>query len=158
MSDESDTLSESAACALLARLFRGRGYAIRRDVRFEENGVSFDIDGWDAKARVGFEFLSSEQEDHDDLTLREFEALKAAEQRRELAVFVIDEVESLSAADLTAEARSFLSEVAARPPLRRRPTKPAAKKPAAKKSAAKKSAAKKPASTKPSTRARRRGR
>lgn len=31
-----DTLSESGACALLARLFRQRGYAIERDVPFAE--------------------------------------------------------------------------------------------------------------------------
>lgn len=108
----SETLSEAAGCALLARIFRARGYAIRRNVPFREYGVSFDIDGWDAKARVGFEFLSSEQEDHDDLTLREFERLKDAEQRGELAIFIIDEVETLSATGLSEAAEAFLDDVA----------------------------------------------
>jgi len=53
----SDTLSEFEGCTLLARLFRRRGYAIERNVMFREYGVEFHIDGWDRKARVGFEFL-----------------------------------------------------------------------------------------------------
>jgi hypothetical protein len=94
----SEPLSEAAGCALLTKLFRARGYSIRRNVAFREKGISFDIDGWDAKARVGFEFLSSEKDDHDDLSLQEFERLKDAEHRGELFIFVVDEVEPLSAA------------------------------------------------------------
>ena len=48
----SDTVSEAEGCKLLARLFRDRGYAIKRNVPFDEYGVSFHIDGWDAAARV----------------------------------------------------------------------------------------------------------
>lgn len=118
-----DPLSEVEGCELLARLFRDRGYAIRRNVTFRECGVKFRIDGWDAKSRVGFEFLSSEAEDHDDLTLGEFKRLMAAQQRGDLAIFVVDEVEQLTAAGLTAAAREFLDEVASRRP-RPRPTSP----------------------------------
>jgi DNA end-binding protein Ku len=107
----SEPLSEAAGCALLARLFRERGYTIRRNVVFREYGVSFHVDGWDAAARVGFEFLSSEKEDHDDLTLREFEKLKDAEARGELFLFIIDEVEPLSAAGLREAAAAFLDDV-----------------------------------------------
>lgn len=109
----SDTLSETAGCDLLARLFRSRGYAIARNVDFHEYGVSFHVDGWDAKARVGFEFLTSEDDDHDDLTLDEYKSLMAAQQRGELALFIIDEVEPLSATALSASAIEFLDEVAA---------------------------------------------
>ena len=78
----SDTVSEAEGCKLLARLFRARGYAIKRNVSFNEYGVSFDIDGWDAAARVGFEFMSSEQEDHVDLSLAEFKSRVKAALRR----------------------------------------------------------------------------
>ncbi len=108
----SEFLSETEGCDLLARLFRARGYAIARNMLFREYGVEFHVDGWDAKARVGFEFLSSEDDDHDDLTLSEYQTLAAAEQRGELALFVIDEVEPLSAADLALQANEFLDEVA----------------------------------------------
>jgi hypothetical protein len=147
-----DTLSETKACDLLSRLFKARGYAIARNLMFREYGVSFHIDGWDAKARVGFEFLTSEDDDHDDLTLSEYKALMAAQQRGELALFIIDEVEPISAADLTATVHEFLDEVAeaarARRAARRPKAAPRAMKKAAKKKAAKKvarSVARKPA-------------
>ncbi len=108
----SEFLSETEGCDLLTRVFRARGYTIARNLFFREYGVEFHIDGWDAKARVGFEFLSSEDDDHDDLSLVEYQALWTAQQLGELALFIIDEVEPLSAADLAASANEFLDEVA----------------------------------------------
>jgi hypothetical protein len=156
----SEPLSEAAGCALLARLFRKRGYTIRRNVTFREYGVSFHIDGWDAAARVGFEFLSSEREDHNDLTLREFERLKDAEARGELFLFIVDEVEPLSATALGDAADSFLDDVArarrqsGRGATRRTagaaqapPTTKAGKKTGASSGRARPTAAKKPAAT-----------
>lgn len=160
----SDFLSETEGCALLARLFKARGYAIVRNVMFHEYGVSFHIDGWDAKARVGFEFLTSEDEDHDDLTLSEYKTLMMAQQQGELSLFIIDEVEPLSAAELLAAATEFLDEVAeakVRRPSRKakplgktrgaKPAKPAAKQVAAKRTAKKKTATKKAAKKKAKT-------
>jgi len=151
-----DTLSEIKACDLLARLFRARGYAVTRNIPFREYGVSFHIDGWDAAARVGFEFLTSEDEDHDDLTLEEYKTLMAAQQRGELALFIVDEVEPLSAGDLKATVEEFLDEVAKAAASRRAAGKRAAGKRAVKKIAkpkpavgskgrTKKAAARKPA-------------
>lgn len=167
----SDSLSELEGCDLLARLFAARGYKLSRNVIFREYGVTFHIDGWDAAARVGFEFLTSEDDDHADLTLEGYKTLMAAQQRGELSLFIIDEVETLSAAELGATAHEFLDEVAAAARARtrrlqgsRRKTSPAlksrggqqaavskaaaTKKPGAKKLAAKKPAAKKPAAKK----------
>ena len=136
-----DTLSETQGCDLLARLFTKRGYAIKRNLQFREYGVEFHIDGWDPQARVGFEFLTSEDEDHDDLTLDEYKELSAAQRRGELAVFIIDEVEPLYAEDIAAEAHEFLDHVAdaahARLTAKARGKK-VAKKPAVKKGVAKK--------------------
>ncbi len=108
----SDTLSETKACDLLARLFRARGYTITRNIMFREYGVSFHIDGWDAKNRIGFEFLTSEDDDHDDLSLEEYKTLMAAQQRGELSLLIMDEVEPVSEADLAATVHEFLDEVA----------------------------------------------
>ncbi|MBM4022212.1 MAG: hypothetical protein FJ284_08220 [Planctomycetes bacterium] len=156
-----DVLSETKACDLLARLFRARGYAVTRNIPFREYGVSFHIDGWDAMARVGFEFLTSEDEDHDDLTLEEYKTLMAAQQRGELSLFVIDEVEPLSASDLKATVEEFLDEVTEATASRRTTGKPAkadravtkkaAGKPAAKKTGAKKTRAKKTVAKKTAT-------
>ena len=108
-----DAVSETKACDLLARLFKSRGYAVSRNVMFREYGVEFHADGWDPRARVGFEFLSSEDDDHDDLTLAEYQTLMAAQKRGELSLFIIDEVEPLSATDLVRAATDFLNEVEA---------------------------------------------
>ena len=142
----SDTLSEFEGCTLLARLFRRRGYVIERNVMFREYGVEFHIDGWDRKARVGFEFLTSEDDDHDDLSLEEYNSLTDAQRRGELAVFIIDEVEPVSAADLLAEANDFLDEVEAGGSLSKPNRKPVAKKSTRKKAA--KKTAKRPAAKK----------
>ena len=141
-----DLLSETKACDLLTRLFRGRGYTIARNIPFREYGVSFHIDGWDAKARIGFEFLSSEDDDHDDLSLEEYKTLMAAQQRGELALFIIDEVEPLSAADLEYTVNEFLDEVeagraASRGRKKARGTKKKAKKATAKRPGVKKKSA-----------------
>jgi hypothetical protein len=168
-----DTLSETQGCDLLSRLFTKRGYAIKRNVQFREYGVEFHIDGWDPQARVGFEFLTSEDEDHDDLSLVEYKALMEEQRRGGLSLFVIDEVEPISAADLEEQANEFLDEVEAARAARRsaggrkatakksvKPAKKAAaKKPAAKKLAVKRvakpaAAAKKPAAKKPAKRRR----
>lgn len=145
-----DPLSEAEGCDLLARLFRARGYTITRNVRFHEYGVEFDVDGWDAEARVGFEYLTSEDDDHDDLSLVEYQALMTEQRRGGLSLFIIDEVEPISAADLEEMANEFLDEVSAarktrraRKPAPKKGAKPAAK-PAAK-APPKKKAAKKPA-------------
>lgn len=162
----SETLSEFDGCDLLAKLFRARGYTIKRNQLFREYGVEFHIDGWDPQARVGFEFLTSEDEDHDDLSLEEYKTLCDAQRRGELALFIIDEVEPVSARELTAEAHEFLDEVAAavkarlgraakskaaaarKTALKKKPAgKPAAKKAAVNKKPATK-AAMKPAATK----------
>ena len=138
----SETLSEFEGCTHLTRLFRRRGYVIERNVMFREYGVEFHIDGWDKKARVGFEFLTSEDDDHDDLDLEEYKALSDAQQRGELAVFIIDEVEPVSTEALIEEANEFLDEVELNRPLRKAPTT-SKKKKAKKKKAAKKTAKKK---------------
>lgn len=138
----SETLSEFEGCTHLSRLFRRRGYVIERNVMFREYGVEFHIDGWDKKARVGFEFLTSEDDDHDDLDLEEYKALSDAQQRGELAVFIIDEVEPVSTEALIEEANEFLDEVELNRPLRKAPTPSKKKKAKKKKKAAKKTAKK----------------
>ena len=110
---------------------------------FREYGVEFHIDGWDKKARVGFEFLTSEDDDHDDLDLEEYKALSDAQQRGELAVFIIDEVEPVSTEALIEEANEFLDEVELNRPLRKAPTTSKKKKAKKKKKAAKKTVKKK---------------
>jgi len=144
-------LSETKACDLLARVFRDRGYDIVRNVPFREYGVSFHIDGWDAKARVGFEFLTSEDDDHDDLTLEEYQTLMAAQLRGELALFIMDEVEPFTPDDLRGAAEEFLDQVAeAALAVRSRRQKTTGRKAGARKKVATKATGKKKAAKKKS--------
>jgi hypothetical protein len=140
----SDTLSEFEGCTHLSRLFRRRGYTIERNVMFREYGVEFHIDGWDKKARVGFEYLTSEDDDHDDLDVEEFQALGDAQLRGELAIFIIDEVEPVSTEALIEEASEFLDEIQSFRPLRKvRPVNTKKKKGTKKKKTLKKKPSKK---------------
>ena len=139
----SETLSEFEGCTHLSRLFRRRGYTIERNVMFREYGVEFHIDGWDKKARVGFEYLTSEDDDHDDLDVEEFQALSDAQLRGELAVFIIDEVEPVSTEALLEEASEFLDDVQSLRPLRKaRPENAKKRKLTTKKKSSKKKASK----------------
>ncbi len=99
-----------------------RGYAIARDVPFAEDGVTFAIDGWDPVARVGFEFLSRAEGDHDDLTADERERLIARIEAGALYLLILDEDHVDDADDLRFAADHFLDEVERRrgaAPLRR---------------------------------------
>ncbi len=142
-------LTERQGCALLAQVFAARGYALARDVRFDEDGLCFDIDGWDAAARVGFEYRTHEAGDHKDLTDAELALLAARIEAGDLAVFVIDDTAVEDEAELRLYAHQFLDAVAQRradgPPPRGPAggtTKKATKKKATKKKATKKKATK----------------
>jgi hypothetical protein len=102
-----------------------------------------------ATRSCGTSRFTSEDDDHDDLTLREYQTLMTAQQRAELALFILDEVEPLSATDLTAMANDFLDEVEEAVAARKTGRRPAAKKPVGKRPAAKKPAPKKPTAKKP---------
>lgn len=102
---------EREGCAILTRVFEARGYQIARDVALELPGATFVADGWDAAARVGFEYVTHEAGDRLDLSEDEIEALSAMMERDELYLFVIDEVEIASAGDLEWAAGRFLDEV-----------------------------------------------
>ena len=104
-------LSEAAGCAILADVFRRRGYAIADNVDFHEGDVAFNIDGWDAAARVGFEYRSSQADDKDDLEDAELITLARRMELGELYIFIIDDDGVESEAELREFAGRFLDEV-----------------------------------------------
>ena len=109
-------LLEEEGCRILADVFAKRGFPVVRDIPFVEAGVSFDIDGWNAERRVGFEYRTSEAGDKDDLTLDELGLLAERMEAGELFIFVIDDTSIESADDLRAYAEAFLDEVERRGP------------------------------------------
>jgi hypothetical protein len=107
-------LTEKEGSDVLARVFAARGFVLARDVLFDEAGVSFTIDGWDADARVGFEYLTNEAGDHEDLTADEMGRLAMRMERGELYVFLVDETDVADVKELEEAANRFLDEVARR--------------------------------------------
>ena len=117
-------LSEKDGVAVLTRAFKDRGYAIENNVVFDEDGVVFDIDGWDAAARVGFEYRTSEADDKHDLTDDELALLGARIERGELALLIVDDTRVPDDKTLREHALRFLELIAAEG---RAPQKKAAK-------------------------------
>lgn len=159
-------MEERAACALLRARFEAAGFHIEENRAFDEAGIRFEIDGFDAEHRVGYEYLTAEAGDGWDVDGTVIAALEARKQRGELFVLVVDEADAPDLESLGERADAFLDELRAREVIpevaepgrgkkgatTKKPAKTAAKPPAAK-AAAKpapkppvvKAAAKKPA-------------
>ncbi len=153
-------MEERAACALLKSRFEAAGLVIAENLWFEGAGVVFEIDGYDAARRVGYEYVTEEAGDSWDVDDSVAARLAAARTAGEYFILIVSEHEAPDAAALEARADAFLAALPGSEPVpaanelaaKKQPAakKPAAKKPAAKKPAAKKPAAKKPAAKKPS--------
>jgi hypothetical protein len=101
-------IPEERAIQLLTRWFNQAGYNIANHVRVCFGKVEATLDGWDAAALVGFEYLSDEHNDHADLTLEEYQHLIEAHNNQKYHVLVIDEVEALTQEELKQHAKEFL--------------------------------------------------
>lgn len=107
-------MTEAQGRALLHGLFTEAGYAIVEDFRFDEDGVAVDLDGWDAAARVGYEYITREAGDDkqfDEATLSRFEERM---DRGELFVLLVDETAAVTESALAEAGRGFLAELASR--------------------------------------------
>jgi hypothetical protein len=134
-------MTERDACALLKARFEAAGYQIAENQPFDEDGVRFEIDGFDAGARVGYEYMTDEAGDTWDVDDAVVAALAAKLRAGTLSVLVIGENDAPDAAALARAADAFLKGLA--------PAKPAAAKAPKKAAAANKPAAKKPAAARP---------
>jgi hypothetical protein len=107
-------VTEAEGTALLLARFTEAGYTIASNHHFHEGDIEVDLDGWDAAARVGYEYLTREAGDDkqfDAPTLARFEARMT---KGELFVLLIDEREAVTADALEAAAKGFLAELADR--------------------------------------------
>ena len=110
------SVTEAEGCALLLARFTEAGFTVVSNFRFDEDDIEVDLDGWDAAARVGFEYITEEAGDarqFDPKTLARFEARM---EKGELYVLLVDEHEAVTAEALEGAARAFLAEVAKRAP------------------------------------------
>jgi hypothetical protein len=123
-------MTEADACALLKARFQKAGYKIVENVAFDENGVTFDVDGFDAAKRVGYEYVTEEAGDTWDVDSDVVAALEARRYAGELFILVVGEADAPDAAALGRAADLFLGQLAE---VVKPKQKPAAKKRAAKK-------------------------
>jgi hypothetical protein len=108
-----EAVEERAACAQLKRRFEAAGFRIQQNLAFDEDGVRFDIDGFDAERRVGYEYVTQEAGDGWDVDDEVIAALAERGKRGELHVLVIPEAD---APDATALDRAIDQFLAALPP------------------------------------------
>jgi len=145
-------MTEQAACALLKARFEKAGYEIEESVAFDEDGVAFEVDGFDAAKRVGYEYITDEAGDTWDVDNEVIAKLAARRDAGELFILIVGEADAPDAAALGRAADLFLGQLAeiereAKPKKAPPTKKPVAKQPApaTKKHAAKPAAKKQPA-------------
>jgi len=122
-------MEERKACEVLKQRFEQAGFHIEENRAFDEDGVHFEIDGFDPASRVGYEYVTIESGDSWDVDGDVIAALEARKQKGELYVLVVDEVKAPDEASLGREAEAFLAELRERG-VGPKPATPAKPKPA----------------------------
>lgn len=105
-------MTEKEACALLKARFEKAGFAISENVAFDEDGIAFEVDGFDAAKRVGYEYITDEAGDSWDV---DSDVIAKLDERRgagELMILVVGEADAPDAAALGRAADLFLGQLA----------------------------------------------
>jgi hypothetical protein len=104
-------MDERKACEQLQRRFAQAGFQIVENVDFEQHGLRFELDGFDAKAGVGYEYVTDEAGDGWDVDEEVIGKLTELRKRGSLYVLVVDEAEAPDAASLDRAVDEFLAEL-----------------------------------------------
>jgi hypothetical protein len=111
-------IDERTGVAVLRSCFERQGLSIREGVPLslapELPHRTIHLDGYDEAARVGFEYLTTEAGDREEVTAEVIAELEARMERGELYVLLIDEREVTSTALLERAAEHFLAVLRAR--------------------------------------------
>ncbi|HKA86199.1 MAG TPA: hypothetical protein VKE22_00990 [Haliangiales bacterium] len=102
-------LTEKEGRAVLRARFEAAGLTIEEDFALDDPPIT--LDGWDATRRVGYEFLTTEAGDRDEITWQALEALELRMGFGEIHVLLIDEKDVSTAEQLGRAADYFLAEV-----------------------------------------------
>lgn len=125
-------MDERKAVALLKQRFEAAGFTIAENVALDEGGLDFEVDGYDANRRVGYEYLSRESGDGWDVDEDVIATLAKLQTAGTLSILVVDEHDAPDEASLGRAADAFLAGVAksktSKPKAEAKP-KPAAKPP-----------------------------
>ncbi len=104
-------VEERAACAQLKQRFEAAGFHIKENQLFDEDGVRFEIDGFDADRRVGYEYITEEAGDGWDVDSDVIAALAERGTRGELHVLIVDEADAPDKASLDEAIDEFLDDL-----------------------------------------------
>jgi hypothetical protein len=106
-------MTERDGCEVLKRCFTAAGFTIAERHPLALDAGVVELDGYDAARRVGYEYLTSEEGDHEAVTPAMREELERRMAAGELHVLMIDEAEGWDAASLATAAERFLARVTA---------------------------------------------
>ena len=101
-------MSEASGREILRGVFEQAGYEIVESYPLEVGGTTINLDGYDPKRRVGYEYITSEAGDREEITPTVFVELEAMMRRGELAIFLVDEAD---VGGLAEGAKRFLARV-----------------------------------------------
>lgn len=124
-------MDERKAAALLKKRFEAAGFTIAENVALDEGGLDFEVDGYDANRRVGYEYVSRESGDGWDVDEDVVAALAKLHTDGTLSILVVDEHDAPDEASLGRAADTFLagltkskSKPASKPKAAAKPPKP----------------------------------
>ena len=107
-------MEERKASERLKHRFEQAGFRIAESVDFNEHGLRFDLDGFDAEAKVGYEYVTDEAGDGWDVDDDVVAKLTDLRKSGALHVLVIDEEEAPDEASLDRAIDEFLGDLKAR--------------------------------------------
>jgi len=102
-------LTEKEGRAVLKARFEAAGLKIQEHFPLDDPPIS--LDGWDSTHRVGYEFMTTEAGDRDEITWAALEALELRMGFGEIYILLIDEKDVATADHLGRAADYFLAEV-----------------------------------------------
>jgi hypothetical protein len=105
-------MTEREGCDVLRRRFEGRGFQIEERHRLVLDAGELELDGFDPVAKVGYEYLTSEAGDREEITPAMVFELEERMTKGELRVLLLDEAEHVTEADLVFAADRFLERLA----------------------------------------------
>ena len=105
-------LTEQAGTEVLKRCFLAAGLTVVEHHPLHVAGKVVHLDGFDPKRGVGYEYLTSEAGDREELTPAVIRELEARMKNGEFFILLIDEAEVESAASLEHAAEHFLRVIA----------------------------------------------
>ena len=107
-------MDERAGCELLKQRFTAAGLTIVEHYALREPGLEVTLDGYDPKARVGYEYITTAAGDRAEITPEVVAALESRMRAGDLFVLLLDEQEEPTPERMERAADHFLSVLRAR--------------------------------------------